>query len=154
MHVRISRLRFVCIMLIMNILMFSVSLLLTFHHVHLHHLCSILHFEQCWLESWKVGELHVGSEGVGSVQLTCNANFGQSDVFVWKKPCGCSSINSHLVLCALCVPATDLVLLLLLKHKWPRSHLHGRWDSAASAAFEPTSCSPSLSRVADAPARW
>jgi len=41
----------VCIPLMMNIFMFSVSLLLAIHHVHLHHLCSILHFEQCWLAS-------------------------------------------------------------------------------------------------------
>lgn len=73
-------------MLTMNIFMFSVSLLLAFHHIHLHHLYSILHFEQCWLASWKVGELNLGSEGIGSVQLTYNVHPGKSDVFVWKNP--------------------------------------------------------------------
>lgn len=106
--------------------MFSVSLLLAFHHVHLHHPYSILHFEQCWLASWKVGELNLCSEGIGAVSLTCNTHLGKSDVFVWgKKPCGCSYINLHPVLCAVCVPTsflsakqippwTGVVLLLLL----------------------------------------
>lgn len=151
-------------MLIMNIFIFSVSLLLAFHHVHLHHLCSILHFEQSWLESWKVGELNWGSEGIGSVQLTCNIYLGKSDVLVWKKRCGCSYINLHPVLCAVCVPTyflsakrilpwTDAVLLLLLEHEWPSSHLHCRCDSAASAAFAPASCSHSLSCAAG-PVTW
>lgn len=51
-HVSIFSLKDTCvIMLIMNIFMFSVSLLLAFHHVHLHHLYSLLHFEQSWLAS-------------------------------------------------------------------------------------------------------
>lgn len=142
-HVSVFRLKDnVCIVLTMNIFMFSVSLLLAFHHVHLHHLCSILHFEQCWLANWKVGELK-WRYWIGTINL---------QHIPWKircvcveKPCGCGSMNLHPVLCAVCVPASSLsakqilpwagtVLLLSLKHEWPSSHLHGGCDSVASAA--------------------
>lgn len=136
--------RCVCIVLTMAIFMFSVSLLLAFHHVHLHHLCSFLHFEQCWLASWKVGELNLGSEGIGSVQLTCSTCVGKSDVFVWKNPvvaavwtciqcCVQSGVPVSLSVEQI-VPPTDTVLLPLLKHKWPGSHLHCGCDSVAFAA--------------------
>lgn len=90
----------------MNIFMFSVSLLLAIHHVRLHHLCSILHFEQCWLASWKVGELNLGRKGTGLVQFTSlKVYLAKSDVFV-EENCACSYVNLHPVLCAVCVPAS------------------------------------------------
>lgn len=144
----------------MNIFMFSVSLLLAIHHVHLHHLCSILHCEQCWLASWKVGELNLGRKGTGLVQLTSlKAYLAKSDVFV-EENCACSYVNLHPVLCScllesqadsslnrcfcFCRDAIGHVLiwaagvapwLLLLCHR-------------GAAVFAPTSCSRSLSCAA------